>query len=64
MARNLGGSHAQRDLIDQSLLAAAARGGRRALGRAIVNERVMAKPLTPLTRYWIEELGLPEKARA
>ena len=64
VARNLGGSHAQRDLIDQTLLAAAARGGKRALGRALVNERVMAKPLTPLTRYWIEELGLPEKARA
>jgi hypothetical protein len=64
VARSLGGSHAQRDLIDQTLLAAAARGGRRALGRALVNERVMAKPVTPLTRHWIEELGLPEKARA
>ena len=63
-ARSLGGSHAQRDLIDQTLMAAAARGGRRALGRALINERVMAKPVTPLTRHWIEELGLPELARA
>ncbi len=63
-ARGLGGSHAQRDLIDQTLMAAAAQGGRRALGRALINERVMAKPVTPLTRHWIEELGLPELARA
>ena len=64
VARGLGGSHAQRDLIDQTLMAAAAQGGRRGLGRALVNERIMAKPVTPLTRHWIEQLGLPEKARA
>lgn len=59
-ARSFGGSHAQRDLIDLSLLAAAARGQRQALGRALVNERVMAKPVTPLTRHWIERLGLAQ----
>jgi len=32
----------QRDLIDQTLLAAAAQGGRRDIGRALVNERSMA----------------------
>ena len=63
-AQRLGGSHAQRDLIDQTLLAAAALGGRRSLGRALVNERCMAKPVTPLTRRWIEKLALPEQARA
>jgi hypothetical protein len=63
-AQRLGGSHAQRDLIDLTLLAAAARGGRQALGRALVNERRMAKPVTPLTRHWIEKLSLPEGARA
>lgn len=64
VARHLGGSHAQRDLVDQTLLAAAAQGGRRMLGRALINERVMAKPVTPLTRHWIDRLGLREKARA
>jgi hypothetical protein len=64
VAQRFGGSHAQRDLIDQTLLAAAAQGGRRALGRALVNERVMAKPVTPLTRYWIERLALPAAERA
>jgi tetratricopeptide (TPR) repeat protein len=63
-AARLGGSHAQRDLIDQTLLAAAAQGGRRTLGRALLNERTMAKPVTPLTRHWMERLALPEEARA
>jgi len=60
----LGGSHAQRDLIDQTLLAAAAQGGRRSLGRALLNERTMAKPLTPLTRHWAECLSSPTEVRA
>ena len=63
-AARFGGSHAQRDLIDQTLLAAAADGGRRSLGRALINERTMAKPVTPLTRHWIERLALPSEERA
>jgi hypothetical protein len=63
-ARALGGSHAQRDVIDQTLFAAAAAGGRRSTGRAVLNERTMAKPVTPLTRHWIEALGEPTEQRA
>ena len=63
-AARLGGSHAQRDLIDQTLLAAAAQGGRVSLGRALLNERAMAKPITPLTRHWIDRLSSPTEARA
>ena len=63
-AQRLGGSHAQRDLIDQTLLAAAAAGSRSALGRALLNERTMAKPITPLTRYWIEKIAPPDMVRA
>jgi len=55
-AQRLGGSHAQRDLIDQTLLAAAAAGGSRLLGRAVLNERRLAKPVTPLTRHWADRL--------
>ena len=62
-ATRFGGSHAQRDLIDQTLLAAAAQGHRRSLGRALINERRMAKPVTPLTRHWMEQLDMPEAAR-
>jgi tetratricopeptide (TPR) repeat protein len=64
VAQRFGGSHAQRDLIDQTLLAAAALGGRRNLGRALLNERTMAKPVSPLTRLWLEKLALPEEVRA
>ncbi len=63
-AARLGGSHAQRDLISQTLLAAAAQGQQRNLGRALLNERRMAKPETPLTRFWAEALGLSGRDRA
>jgi len=67
LAQRFGGSHAQRDLIDQTLIAAAAQSGEgraRALGRALINERTMAKPVTPLTRHWLEQLGTRAEARA
>jgi hypothetical protein len=63
-AQRFGGSHAQRELIDQTLLAAAARGHRRKLGHALLNERRMARPVTPLTRHWMEQLGEAEGVRA
>ncbi len=63
-AARLGGSHAQRDLIQQTLLAAAAQGRHRQLGRALLNERLMAKPETPLTRYWADTLSLNNQERA
>jgi tetratricopeptide (TPR) repeat protein len=64
LAQRWGGSHAQRDLIDQTLIAAAAAGSHRALGQALVNERVMAKPITPLTRFWLDSLAVPDEVRA
>ena len=59
LAQRFGGSHAQRDLVDQTLLACAGRGASqaRAIGRALLNERRLAKPETPLTRHWTEVLG-------
>lgn len=51
-AQRFGGSHAQRDLIDQTLLAACAHGTRRGLGRALLNERRLSKPMTPLSQHW------------
>lgn len=58
LSSRLGGSHAQRDLIDQTLLAAAAQALDKSAGRALLNERRMAKPDTPLTAYWARRLGL------
>ncbi len=56
VAHHFGGSHAQRDLIDQTLLAAAA-ASNTALGRALLNERRLAKPATPLTDHWAGRIG-------
>ena len=57
IAHHFGGSHAQRDLIDQTLLAAAAAARNRGVGRALLNERRCAKPETPLTAFWASRLG-------
>jgi len=56
-ASRFGGSHAQRDLIDQTLIAAAAQSGDKSVGRALLNERRLAKPMTPLTAHWAAHLG-------
>jgi len=59
VAHRFGGSHAQRDLIDQTLIAAAAASRtHRAHGRALLNERMISKPATPLTRHWAQALGM------
>jgi tetratricopeptide (TPR) repeat protein len=63
MASRFGGSHAQRDLVDQTLLAAAARAVDRSAGRALLNERRLAKPETPLTAHWAGRLGLRRPAQ-
>ena len=42
IAQRFGGSHAQRDLLDLTLLEAALRGGELALGRALAAERLQA----------------------
>jgi tetratricopeptide (TPR) repeat protein len=43
-AHAVGGSHAQRDVIDLTLIAAAARSGQADLARALVTERITRKP--------------------
>jgi hypothetical protein len=47
IAHRFGGSHAQRDLIDLTLLEAAWDDGQFALARALAAERVDAKPSSP-----------------
>lgn len=44
IAHRFGGSHAQRDLLDLTLLAAAERSGRQSLVTALVNERLALRP--------------------
>ncbi|MDE2368620.1 MAG: tetratricopeptide repeat protein [Burkholderiales bacterium] len=62
--QRLGGSQVQRDLIEQTLLAAAGDGSERALGQALLNERGMARQATPLMRHWVDRLTLPTEERA
>lgn len=51
-----GGSHAQRDLIAQTLAVAAERAGRRSLARALLNERLALKPGSAQNRGWMAQL--------
>jgi tetratricopeptide (TPR) repeat protein len=53
----IGGSHAQRDVVEQTLLAAAANGADRAAGRALLAARTRARPATPLSEWWSRALG-------
>ena len=49
-AHSFGGSHAQRDIIDLTLLEAALRGGQRALALGLAAERRGRRPQSPLAR--------------
>jgi tetratricopeptide (TPR) repeat protein len=57
VAHRFGGSHAQRDIVDQTLLASAIASKQTAVARHLINERIMAKPITPLTAHWQSEIG-------
>lgn len=48
-----GGSHAQRDIIDWTLTEAALRGGRRDVAEGLANERLAAKPHSPMNRAFL-----------
>jgi hypothetical protein len=52
VCHGFGGSHAQRDLVDLTLIDAAVRAGRRRLARHVLNERLLTKARSPLTLHW------------
>jgi hypothetical protein len=52
-AHRFGGSHAQRDVLDLTLIAAAFRSGQAALASALAAERHMARPESPLARLFV-----------
>ena len=52
---NFGSSHAQRDLIDLTLIEAARRAGETSLVRALANERLALKPKSPLARRYRDQ---------
>lgn len=60
-----GGSHAQRDVIDWTLMEAAIRGGMGARAEALAGERLAAKPHSPLNRRFLqraEATGMRQQA--
>jgi tetratricopeptide (TPR) repeat protein len=54
--REFGGSHAQRDAVQRTLLEAALRAGRLELARALVSERIGLKPHSPYN--WLKHAQL------
>lgn len=56
IANRFGGSHAQRDVIDLTLIEAAFRDGQTALAQALSNERLALKPASPLNTLFRQRL--------
>lgn len=54
LAVRAGGSHAQRDVLAQTLLSAAEKAGQIQLARALLNERLALRPLSSLNQTWME----------
>lgn len=53
IANAFGGSHAQRDIIDWTLIEATLRGGLRDVARALAHERLALKPHSPINRAFL-----------
>ncbi|RSN06808.1 tetratricopeptide repeat-containing protein [Nonomuraea sp. WAC 01424] len=54
-----GGSHAQRDAVQKTLLEAALRGGRHEVARVLVSERVSVRPCSPFN--WLKHAALADR---
>lgn len=57
VANRFGGSHAQRDVIDLTLIEAAFRDGQTGLAQALSNERMALKPTSPLNAKFRQRLA-------
>jgi len=51
LAHRFGGSHAQRDVLDQTMIAASRHAGFDALTAALLNERAALRPRTPMAGF-------------
>jgi len=52
-ANRFGGSHAQRDVIDLTLIEAALRSGQQSIATALASERLAIRPKSPLSRLFV-----------
>lgn len=57
IAARAGGSHAQRDLLGQTLIAAAEKSGMKRLARTLLNERLALKPRSTLNQAWMRRVA-------
>jgi tetratricopeptide (TPR) repeat protein len=63
ITHRFGGSHAQRDLLDLTLIEAALRSGQDNLAAALAAERIAAKPTSPLARLFVQRsVAMPKAA--
>jgi tetratricopeptide (TPR) repeat protein len=63
VAHRFGGSHAQRDLLDLTLIEASFRAGNTALAAALAAERAALRPQSPLARLYVQRsMALAEAA--
>ena len=61
IAHRFGGSHAQRDVLDLTLIEAALRSGQSALAKALAAERMAAKPSSPLAQLFLSRATAAER---
>jgi hypothetical protein len=63
IAHRFGGSHAQRDVLDLTLIEAALRAGQQALAAALTAERAATRPTSPLAQLFVQRaVGLAKVA--
>jgi hypothetical protein len=63
IANRFGGSHAQRDVLDLTLIEASLRSGHQAVATALTAERAAMKPHSPLARLFVERaVGMAKAA--
>jgi hypothetical protein len=53
-ANRFGGSHAQRDILDLTMIEAALRSGQQSIARALASERLAMRPKSPLARLFVQ----------
>ena len=62
IANRFGGSHAQRDILTQTLIEAAIRSGQTGLASNLLSERCVHKPFSPLTKRFSKKMYIKKSA--
>jgi hypothetical protein len=62
IAHRFGGSHAQRDVLDLTLIEAALRSGQQSVATALASERLATRPKSPLARLFVDRAARMKQA--